>query len=38
MKIYIIGDIHGYIDEFNEALQLVNLEEQDTKLILLDGQ
>lgn len=35
MKIYVIGDIHGYIDEFNEALQLVNLEEQDAKLILL---
>lgn len=35
MKIYVIGDIHGYIGEFNEALQMVRLEEKDTKLILL---
>ncbi len=37
MKIYCMSDIHGYLEEFEEALSIVleHLEEEDTKLILL---
>lgn len=37
MKIYCMSDIHGYLEEFEEALSMVleHLEEEDTKLILL---
>ena len=35
MKIYAISDIHGYIDELNEALSLVDLDAEDSILICL---
>lgn len=35
MKIYSMSDIHGCLPEFEEALSLVDLSEDDTMLILL---
>lgn len=35
MKIYAISDIHGYIDELNMALSLINMDQEDTLLVLL---
>ena len=35
MKIYAMSDIHGCIDEFNNALKLIDLEATNTMLILL---
>ncbi len=35
MKIYAISDIHGYIDELNAALTLVDLDESESILVFL---
>lgn len=37
MKIYCMSDIHGFIDEFKENLEVIkdNLKKEDSKLILL---
>ena len=35
MKIYAMSDIHGCINEFNNALKLIDLEDTNTMLILL---
>ena len=35
MKIFAIGDIHGHIDELNEALDLIDLDDTETKLVFL---
>ncbi|WP_193588882.1 metallophosphoesterase, partial [Streptococcus pneumoniae] len=34
-KIYAISDIHGYLDEFIDALNKVNLNDKDNRLFLL---
>lgn len=34
-KIYAISDIHGYLDEFINALNKVELSDKDNRLILL---
>lgn len=34
-KLYAISDIHGYLDEFREALNKVNLNDKDNRLFLL---
>jgi ser/thr protein phosphatase family protein len=34
-KIYVISDIHGYLDEFIKALNKVELSDKDNRLILL---
>ena len=34
-KIYAISDIHGHIEEFDEALSLIDLNDPDTALVLL---
>lgn len=34
-KLYAISDIHGYLDEFRDALNKVNLNDQDNRLFLL---
>ncbi len=35
MKVFAIGDIHGHIDELDEALGLIELDDADTKLVFL---
>lgn len=35
MKIFAISDIHGHIDELNEALKLIDLDDTDTTLVFL---
>ena len=35
MKIYAISDIHGYIEELNESLALIDLDDEDTLLVFL---
>jgi serine/threonine protein phosphatase 1 len=34
-KLYAISDIHGYLDEFRDALNKVNLNDKDNRLFLL---
>ena len=34
-KLYAISDIHGYLDEFRDALNKVNLNDKDKRLFLL---
>ena len=35
MRIYAISDIHGYIDELNTALSHIDLDDENTILVLL---
>ena len=35
MKIYAISDIHGHIEELDKALSLIDLDQDDTMLVLL---
>ncbi|MFI3260251.1 MAG: metallophosphoesterase [bacterium] len=35
MKIFAMSDIHGNIEEFEKNLDLINLDDEETKLILL---
>ncbi len=35
VKIYAISDIHGYLDEFIDALNKINLSDKESRLILL---
>ena len=35
VKIYAISDIHGYLDEFIDALNKIDLSDKQSRLILL---